>query len=161
MTQATAESYTALQGFVYISRTTLDQSSLDQLMRRCITGRAWHCLRWPDRTRFNSDLPSDFVCTEGQVFNQDREFRWKQRGDRYEVLLLSSTAVTDATLKPLVQEQEWLIRDLNAHFYPETETKLPRGIHYPEDLDIGQRYFIDGQTGSVQFVALRGVKRGK
>lgn len=161
MTQATAANRTKLPGFVSIQQTPLDQSSLDQLIRRCITGEAWHCLHWADRTLFVSGLPSELSCPEGQVFNQHRELRWQQQGDRYEVLLLSSTVIVDAALQALLEEQAWLIQDLNAHFYPETETKLPRGIRYPSDLDIGQRYFIHKETGIVQFVALRGKERGQ
>jgi len=58
-------------------------------------------------------------------------------------------------VNPQHQPQTWQIRNLNAQFYPATETRFPQGITYPERLDIGQRYFIDKQTGIVQFVALR------
>lgn len=155
MTQTTTTSQTDSRGFVSIQRTSLDQSSLDQLIRRCITGNAWQCLQWPDKTTFSAGLPSEFSGQEGQVFTQDRELRWKRQGSSYKVLLLSKTEINDPALKPLAEKQQWLIRDLNTNFHSRTETRLPWGVTYPKDLDIGQRYFIDRETGIVQFVALR------
>ena len=147
-----------LPGFVSIQHHPLDQPGLAELVTRCLEGPVWCCLRWPDRTQFyepTSAQPIQFSAGEGQVFNQARELRWQRQGDRYQVLLLSSTTITDEALESLGEKQQWLIRDLNAKAYPPTETRLPRGAAYPKPLNIGQRYFMDAATGTVQFVALR------
>jgi len=165
MTQVTTTSRIEPLGFVSIQRKGLNQAGLEQLIQRCLTGDTWYCLRSPAAITFHVGLPQgdSLSSPEGQVFSRDRELRWKRQGDEYTVLLLSITEIDDPALQPLDEQQQWLIRDLNANFYPPTETRLPRGVAYPKDLDldIGQRYFIDGQTGIVQFVALRGAKRGK
>lgn len=163
MTQATTTSQIESLGFVSIQSNELSQADLEQLIQRCLTGDTWYCLRSPEAITFHIGLPQgdSLSSPEGQVFNQDRELRWKRQGDEYTVLLLSNTEIDDQALQPLDEKQQWLIRDLNANFYPPTETRFPRGVAYPDGLDIGQRYFIDGQTGIVQFVALRGVKHGK
>ena len=166
MTQATSKAsqseanQTEQQGFVSVECSPLDQPSWDELIKRCITGDVWHCLQWPHKTEFHSEQPTDFSASGGQVFNQDRELRWKRRGDHYEVLLLSNSPITDDALRSLDEAQQWLIRDLNANFYPPTETRFPQGVTYPNGLDVGQRYFMDKQTGIVQFVALRAMKHG-
>ena len=163
MTQATAASQIESPGYVSIQSHGLNQADLEQLIQRCLTGDTWYCLRSPEAITFHVGLPQggSLSSQKGQVFGQDRELRWKRQGDEYTVLLLSKTKIEDQALQPLDEEQQWLIRDLNANFYPPTETRFPRGVAYPDGLDIGQRYFIDGQTGIVQFVALRGVKHGK
>ena len=161
MTQAMPA--TPSEGFVSIQDTVLDQPALAKLIQRCLTGDTWHCWRSPQAIALDVGLPTDCSLSspKGQVFNQDRELRWKRQGSEYAVLLLSSTKVDDPALKPLKADLKWFIRDLSANFYPPPETRFPRGVTYPKDLDIGQRYFIDRETGIVQFVALKGVKRGK
>jgi len=163
MTQAATASQIESLGFVNIQSKGLNQADLEQLIKRCLTGDTWYCLRSPEAITFHVGLPKGDSLTspEGQVFGQDRELRWKRQSENYTVLLLSNTKIDDQALQPLDEQQQWLIRDLNANFYPSTETRFPRGVAYPDGLDIGQRYFIDGKTGIVQFVALRGVKRGK
>lgn len=169
MTQSRPTTQVAPEGFVSIPQSPLDETALQGLISRCISEDAWHCLRWPHGTLFETGLQVDLSAPEGEVFNQHRELRWKRQNDGYEVLLLSSTPVSDTALRPLIEsepqpsesEPQWLIRDLNANFYPSTETRLPRGVAYPNNLDIGQRYFIHRETGIVQFVALRGTKHGQ
>jgi hypothetical protein len=154
-------------GFVHTTNLTPPNSQeLSELIEHCMSKESWYFLRWPDQvSQFNSGLPADFccskgrLCTEGQVFSQTRELRWQRRGDKYQVLLLSKTEV-DHDLQTTGQSwtavgSQWEIKDLPANFYPETETRFPKGLTYPDDLDIGQRYFIDAQTALVQFVALR------
>jgi hypothetical protein len=161
MTQALVEHNRDNLPFVGDNATPIDADMLQALIERCIAKPAWHCLRWPHTISLGAELPSTTAldCPEGQVFNRDRELRWKRRKDTYTVLLLSSTSVPDTDLRALAnpqhQPQAWQIRNLNDQFYPATETRFPQGITYPERLDIGQRYFIDEQTGIVQFVALR------
>lgn len=160
MTQAQEQNTTDFP-FVGDSAAPLNITALATLINRHVAEPAWYCLRWPHTISLGAGLPSTTAldCPEGQVFNRDRELRWKRRQDTYTVLLLSSTPVPNTDLRALVdpqhQPQTWQIRNLNAQFYSVTETRFPQGIAYPERLDIGQRYFIDEQTGIVQFVALR------
>ncbi|MEM6838058.1 MAG: hypothetical protein AAF609_14525 [Cyanobacteria bacterium P01_C01_bin.120] len=163
MTQATTVSELESLGFVSIQSIDLNQSALSELIQRCLIGDTWYCLRSPETITLHVGLPTDVSLSspEGQVFNSSRELRWKGQGHEYAVLLLSKTKIEDQALQPLDKERQWLTCDLNANFYPSTETRFPRGVAFPKDLDIGQRYFMDRETGIVQFVALRGVKHGK
>ena len=163
MTPVTTASQIESPGFVSIQSNGLSQADLEQLIQRCLTGDTWYCLRSPQTTTFSAGLPteSSLSSPEGQVFSQVRELRWKRQGSGYAVLLLSRAEIDDPALQPLDTEQQWLTRDLNASFYPPTETRFPRGVAYPDGLDIGQRYFINRNTGIVQFVALRGTKHGQ
>lgn len=146
--------------YVGVAPTPIDISALKALVDRCTDGDSWLFLRWPHQVKL---LPmtgkieeKDLVCQEGQVFGQSKELRWKRRGNAYEVLLLSEDG-GDEALSPI--GQDWETKDLEARFYPETETRFPRSIEAPNELDVGQRYFIDAQTACVQFIALR-VKHG-
>jgi hypothetical protein len=160
-------------GFVHTTNlSALSPQDLSELIKHYMSKESWYFLRWPDQvSHFKPGLPSDFcssngkgssngrLCTEGQVFSQTRELRWQRRGDSYSVLLLSKTEVEHA-LQTTGQTwtavgSTWETKDLPANFYPETETRFPKGLNYPDKLDIGQRYFIDAQTALVQFVALR------
>jgi len=97
------------------------------------------------------------TCPEGQAFDENRELRWKRKGSGYEVLLLSNTG-GDTELSAI--GQEWETKALAAKAFSKTETRFPRKIEIPGDLDLGQRYFIDAETASVQFIALRVMQHG-
>ena len=120
--------------------------------------------------------------TEGQIFNSQWELRWKRRGEKYELLLLS-TVKPDPTwefhsLKIKLADQskktiEWQIEDRKALLYEANEkiseleirskeTRFPKGFEHnlainkndPDKPRIGQRYFLNKQTATVNFVAL-------
>lgn len=110
-------------------------------------------LRWPDKiSGIVKDLPDPFPSPEGQAFNQVLEIRWKQRGDRYDLLWLG-TLEASGGFEPIAGD--WLYEDRNALVYPPTETRLPQAIQVSNTLDIGQRYFCDRRTGTIHFIALR------
>lgn len=127
---------------------------------------SYYFLRWFHRVSgIQMALPNDFPSLEGQLFNAELELRWKQRGNKYEVLLLSQT-VPDAKLNFLRLEGIWECTDRNAYFYDNDETKFPKGFLY-QDVEgkalilkekplkqVKQRYFRDAQTATVYFVAL-------
>jgi len=138
--------------FVGTSSDAIDTSTLKTLIDRCFTNESWYFLRWPDRVEFKEGKPTDFSCREGQIFDSDRELRWKRLGDRHDVLLLSASGADEALV---LVGQAWTTKELSANFYPKTETRFPKSLDYPDGLDIGQRYFIDTETGIVQFIALR------
>lgn len=146
--------------YVGFSATPVDSETLNQLIDSCVENDGLLFLRWPHRVKM---LPAskraeiDFKCQQGQAFNQTKELRWKPKGDGYEVLLLSDDG-GDALLSPLGGEKKrWAtnVSVLDAKAYPKTETRLPRQVTIPGELNLGQRYFIDAETGCVQFVALR------
>lgn len=111
----------------------------------------YYFLRWPHKVSgFQKQIPSDFPSPEGQMFNQERELRWKQQGEQFSVLVLS-TQTSESGFK-LVGEA-WESQKWNAHIYPPTETQFPKGIA-DSDVDIAQRYFLDKHTSTVHFVAL-------
>lgn len=136
----------------------LDQAALQSLIGHCVSDQAWRFLRWPHEVKLlNPKKEIDYSCREGQVFDQTSELRWKKlQGERYSVLILSMSKPKE-NLTAL--GKTWLTKDLEANFYPKTETRFPKGLDYDDasgnKLDIGQRYFIDEATGTVHFIALR------
>jgi len=113
---------------------------------------SYYFLRWANRVSgIIENLPDSF-SPEGQMFNEDLEIRWKQRGDRYDVLLLSKYDDDYPDFDSFAET--WQAEDRKANFYPKTETRFPKVFIYPEKLNIGQRYFKDQTTGIVHFVAL-------
>ena len=115
----------------------------------------YYFLRWANRVSGIIPNLDDFPSPEGQMFNADLEIRWKQKGEKYDVLLLSQydNDYPDFDSFP----QTWQSEDRSAIFYRETETRFPKGFIYPEKpetLNIGQRYFNVKDTGIVHFVAL-------
>ena len=109
-------------------------------------------LRWPHKVSgFRKTLPDNFPSPEGQIFDTQKELRWKQQGNGYEVLLLSANG--DYTgFMPLGEAWEVDVQD--AHLYPKTETRFPKGID-DQQVNVGQRFFSDPQTATVHFVALK------
>lgn len=134
----------------------IDQGVLQSLIEHRVSDQAWRFLRWPDRVELLEPTEViDYSCREGQVFNQDCELRWKRQGEHYSVLLLS-VAENPGDEETLTGVGDgWIAEDRDANFYPPTETRFPRGLTYSDALDIGQRYFIDSATATVQFIALR------
>ncbi|GAB1543766.1 hypothetical protein NUACC21_64420 [Scytonema sp. NUACC21] len=126
------------------------QEELKQLLEKP-SEPSYYFLRWVDKVSGISSELNEF-SPEGQMFNSKMELRWQQRGLGYEVLLLSQVE-TDAKLgfKPI--GKSWQIVDRDAHFYPETETRFPKGFSH-QDIKIAQRYFMDKDTATVRFVAL-------
>jgi hypothetical protein len=149
------------QACVYTTAAAIDSQALQSLIQGCFEPQAWHFLRWPHRICLEQGLPVDFSAVEGQVFDGDRELRWRRQKEDYTVLILSNTLIEPA-LKPV--GGRWKTQDLEAHFYRKSKTATEPAIaRFPKELacsqadlpKIGQRYFIDTQTGTVQFVALR------
>lgn len=142
------------QPFVGTSKDPINEKALRTLINDCVAGDCWYFLRSPHGVSgIKHGKPNEFRDAEGQIFNTERELRWKRHGDTYHVLVLSATAF-NTNLEVL--GQNWEMQDLNANVYTQTETRLPKTLHYPNDLDVGQRYFIDAETGIVQFVAMTG-----
>ncbi|NEZ59119.1 hypothetical protein [Adonisia turfae] len=134
----------------------INQGILQSLIGHHVSKQAWRFLRWPDRVELLEPTEAiDYSCREGQVFNQDCELRWKRQGDHYSVLLLSVAENSEGEETLAGVGNNWTAEERNANFYPPTETRFPRGLAYSEKLDIGQRYFIDKDTGTVHFIALR------
>lgn len=150
--------------FVGVSEGPVALETLQTLVRRCVGDGGWLCLRFPHRIDLlpMSELPeSGLACMEGQAFNQAKELRWRKVGDRYEILLLSSQGgddeLTEMKRRDLTGKNtaiNWETVTFDALAYAATETKLPRKINIPSTLNIGQRYFVDADTGCVQFIAL-------
>jgi hypothetical protein len=141
----------------FVGTASVDFVELKNIVRRCLSGKVWQFLRWPHQVKLSQldvDSKDFFECQEGQVFNQTRELRWQRKGDSCEVLLLSDVGGDDA-LSEIEPKRLWKTQDLNAMAYPSTETRLPQPVKVPDDLDLGQRYFMDAETACVHFVALR------
>ncbi|HEY9804244.1 MAG TPA: hypothetical protein V6D25_28190 [Leptolyngbyaceae cyanobacterium] len=118
---------------------------------------------------------------EGQMFNYHCELRWKKKAkNTYEVLLLTIAGNNDDFI-PVKQSikkelEPWRIEPDDqkrfpsyaypAYGYRPDEARFPKAPIYPSNLNIrikddnqklpklAQRYFIDKETSTVQFVAL-------
>lgn len=136
-------------GFVG-TRSVSSQAELENLLKTHAGNNGWYFVRWAHRVSgFQQTLPAQFEQAEGQVFTGDRELRWKPQDQGFNLLLLSTTELQD--FEPL--QGNWVTQDRDAHVYPLTETRLPKGIAH-NDANVGQRYFIDQTTWTVHFVAL-------
>ncbi|MGJ3250427.1 MAG: hypothetical protein ACFE0J_04735 [Elainellaceae cyanobacterium] len=136
------------------TRTVNSVEELRSLIQQFESEKSCFFLRWPHKVSgFCKELPSEFPSPEGQMFDNQKELRWKQQGKSYSVLLLSASggnpnfeSVGEAWGAHSVQD---------AHPYPKTETRFPQGLDYKEeDFNLGQRYFFDPKTAIVHFVAL-------
>ncbi|MCD8487754.1 MAG: hypothetical protein LRZ84_13735 [Desertifilum sp.] len=136
----------------FVGTQNVDSSeALCKLLSRYKTEDSRYFLRWAhDVSGFIQELPSNFPSPEGQMFSRDRELRWKQQGNGYSVLLLS-TLGTEPNFSPV--GQHWKTQDRSAYVHSTTETRFPKGISALKG-GIGQRYFMDAQTSTVHFVAL-------
>ena len=95
----------------------------------------------------------DTLSPEGQMFDQNVELRWKQRGDKYDVLWLGIEEPTN-DFKDIAGN--WQYENRKALVYPKTETRLPKGIKSGSvNVNVGQRYFRDTCTDTIHFIALR------
>ena len=148
-----------MKGFVY-SKQIVSQNELRKLLEELAIEPSYYFLRSAYAVSgICRKLPQEFPSPEGQMFNADRELRWKKQKSGYEVLLLSRVAV-DLKGMQLVAGN-WEICDYNAYFY-QAETKFPNGFTFKglndEDINlediISQRYFKDKDTATVHFIAL-------
>lgn len=136
------------------TRTVASAEELRSLIQQFQSEKSCFFLRWPHRVSgFCKTLPDDFSSSEGQVFDSQKELRWKQEGTGYSVLLLSSNGAHDE-FEPV--GNAWQVYEQDSHPYPKTETRFPKGLNYKEaEFNFGQRYFADPQTATVHFVALK------
>lgn len=145
----------------WVGHTTIDDAAMQAFLQACQTDDSQYFLRWPHRVSgFVASLPKEGISPEGQLFNCDRELRWRQLAQGYSVLLLSNIDTPDPQKTFNYQKQsfqaignDWDTQTWNAHVYPETETRLPAPIA-TNGVDIKQRHFIDKTTATVHFTAL-------
>jgi len=142
--------------FVGVSEQLLTVEDLRELLQQPSTQPNYYFLRWSYKVSgIVGQLPDEFPSPEGQMFNYDRELRWKQQGQHFSVLLLSTTG-SEPGFKPI--GQKWATQQRDAHIYPATETRFPKGLSSTK-VDVAQRYFMDADTATVHFVALTVAKK--
>ncbi|MBR8832949.1 MAG: hypothetical protein DSM106950_02610 [Stigonema ocellatum SAG 48.90 = DSM 106950] len=146
-----------MKGFVY-SQNKVSLDALKSLLEKLAIEPSYYFLRSAHAVSgICMKLPHEFPTPEGQMFNGDRELRWKKQRSGYDVLLLSRVEVNLEGMQPV--PNNWEIWDFNAYFYND-ETKFPNGFTFKglndEDITIpiGQRYFKDKDTATVHFIAL-------
>jgi hypothetical protein len=134
------------------TRTVESGEQLRVLIQQFQGEKSYFFLRWPHKVSgFCKTLPEDFPSPEGQVFDSHKELRWKRQGQGYSVLLLSANQPYDS-FEPVGKAWEVYVQD--AHVYPKTETRFPKGIN-DQQVNIGQRYFADPKTATIHFIALK------
>ncbi|MBD2182393.1 hypothetical protein H6S82_10335 [Planktothrix sp. FACHB-1355] len=144
---------------------------LRKLLDKFAKKPTYYFLRWQDRVSGIVEDLKDFPSPEGQMFNGDRELRWKQQGQGYSVLLLSITD-RDSSFNSIDEERdkkiEWQVEQRPAYIYRPDETRFPQKFIVPDALNpiikdeknnpnkvkLAQRYFIDRETSTVHFIAL-------
>lgn len=150
------------QGFVYF-KPGLSSDEVKKLLERLATEESYYFVRSPHAVSgICRKLPDEFsLGFEGQMFNSDRELRWKKQGSAYEALLLSSVAADLEGFEAI--GENWEYCDRAAYFHGLNEPKFPKSFIYKgkndeniesKNISIGQRYFQDQRTATVQFVAL-------
>lgn len=127
----------------------ISELELKALLDQYGSAKSRYFLRWAHKVSGILKHLDGFPSPEGQMFDSDREIRWKQQGDRFNVLMLSTQAEAGFT----AIGNTWMAKSYRANLYPRTETRFPKGIQ-DRGVNIGQRCFIDDQTATVRFVAL-------
>jgi hypothetical protein len=156
-----------MSAFVGFTEQLLTEEQLRQLLQSTSNKSDYYFLRWPHKVSgIVEKLPEEFPSPEGQMFNGDRELRWKQQKPGwYSVLILSNNGQA-AGFTPI--DGNWETKQRAAYGYRTDETRFPRSLIFPESLDprisgdktktnkpkLAQRYFIDANTSTVHFVAL-------
>lgn len=149
-------------GFVYV-RSRLSPDEVKKLLKQLETEENYYFVRSPHAVSgICMKLPDEFsLGFEGQMFNSDRELRWKKQGSAYEALLLSRVAADLEGFEAIGENWEWC--DRAAYFHSLDEPKFPKSFIYKgenderiasENISIAQRYFQDKITATVHFVAL-------
>lgn len=156
-----------MTAYVGYRQATVEQ--LRELVRHSAIAipKTYYFLRWFDRVSgIQTDLPEEFPSPEGQLFNASLELRWKRRGTKYDILLLSKDEPkSDLNFTQLGKNWDWC--DRRAIFHNSDETKFPRGFRYQvgnnflanmeqvrKEIPVHQRYFMDRNTSAIHFVAL-------
>jgi hypothetical protein len=149
-------------GFVG-ARSRLSPDEVKKLLEKLATEESYYFVRSPHAVSgICRKLPDEFFPGfEGQMFNGDRELRWKKQGSAYEALLLSRVKDDLDGFEDL--GENWEYCDRTAYFHGPNEPKFPKSFIYKgkndeniesTNISIGQRYFQDKRTATVQFVAL-------
>lgn len=169
-----------MKPFVGYKKELLSVPQLLEFIPKFISEPSYYFLRWTHQASGIVEKPpveKNFPMIEGQMFNHECELRWKhKRQNTYEVLLLTIADNHDEFIpvKDTINKEEkepWRIEPNNppygypAYAYRPDETRFPKKLIFPESLDtrreekndkpkLAQRYFIDNQTSTVQFIAL-------
>ena len=152
------------KGFVYV-RSGLSRDEVKELLDKLATEKSYYFVRSPHAVSgICMKLPEEFFPGfEGQMFNADRELRWKKQGSAYQALLLSRVEADLEGFEPIDKDCEWQICDRAAYFHALDEPKFPNTFVYKgeksekivsHNISIGQRYFQEKRTATVHFVAL-------
>lgn len=152
------------KGFVYV-RSGLSRDEVKELLEKLATEDSYYFVRSPHAVSgICRKLPEEFFPGfEGQMFNADRELRWKKQGSAYQALLLSRVEADLEGFEPIDKDCEWQICDRAAYFHRLDEPKFPKTFVYKgeknekivsNNISIGQRYFQEKRTATVHFVAL-------
>ena len=146
-------------GFKQVS----SSEEIKDLFKKLAVEKSYYFVRSPHAVSgICRKLPDEFSFGfEGQMFNTDRELRWKKQANQYELLILSQVEADLEGFEKLAEE--WEICDRPACFHGMDETKFPKSFIYKGENDrkidsnnisIGQRSFQDKRTATVHFVAL-------
>ena len=149
-------------GFVYV-RSRLSADEVKKLLEKLATEESYYFVRSPHAVSgICRKLPDELsLGFEGQMFNSDRELRWKKQGTVYEALLLSGVPADLEGFEAI--GKNWEYCDRAAYFHDLDEPKFPKTFIYKGENDekikfkkinIGQRYFQEKSTATVHFVAL-------
>jgi hypothetical protein len=161
--------------FVGYQKQPLSVPQLLQLIQELVADNpSYYFLRWSHAVSGIIKQPpteAQFPMLEGQMFNYLSELRWKPQGEAgYQVLLLT-IAGEHGDFTPMKAGKQgegetklWRIEPNNpqtfpaygyrAHLYRRDATRFPKELTFDHQPQLAQRYFIDSETSSVQFVAL-------
>jgi len=135
----------------FVGTETCQETELKNLLSSLQSQNSYYFLRWRHKVSgFIKQCP-DSLSPEGQLFDADKELRWQFQNSQFHLLLLSQVDDLDTNFFPV--GNSWETKVVNG-MLRENDTRFPNQIKGETINHIAQRYFIDAETGTIQFVAL-------
>ena len=134
----------------FVGTKTCTETELKTLLTQLQTEKSYYFLRWSHQiSGFIHTLPHQ-LSPAGQLFDQEKELRWRSNSNQFQLLLLSKT---DFSPDFLPIPGNWETQEVNAIFR-QNETRFPNKIKGETPKNLAQRYFLNRETATIHFIAL-------
>lgn len=134
----------------FVGTNTSPKTELKPLLEGFQTENSYYFFRWYHQVSgFIQQVP-DTLPPAGQLFNSQKELRWRWQNDQFHLLLLSKTDL-ETDFFPI--KGNWQTKEVNAILRSDNP-RFPKRIQGETPDNIAQRYFFDADTAIIHFIAL-------